>query len=172
MSGDRHASRGIVSSLVFTPNSFLTRYGPLLAWIVFIFVSSTGSFSASNTSRIIRPLVLWLFPETSEASLLQIHFAVRKLAHFTEYAILALLASRAFLTTASLNIQRKWSVLAALLVVACALLDEYHQSFVQSRTGTIYDSLIDIFGGVTAIAVVALWRRRRSEMRDRDRDKG
>jgi VanZ family protein len=40
------------------------------------------------------------------------------------------------------------------LVVVYALIDEYHQSFVPSRTGTIYDSLIDMAGGLTALLVV------------------
>jgi VanZ family protein len=43
------------------------------------------------------------------------------------------------------------------LVVAYALLDEYHQSFVPSRTGSIYDSLIDISGGLVALLLIR-WR--------------
>ena len=49
--------------------------------------------SSPNTSRIIRPLLLWLFPDISEASLAYLHILVRKAAHFTEYAVLALLAA-------------------------------------------------------------------------------
>ena len=42
--------------------------------------------------------------------------------------------------------RRRWW-LAAFALVACArALDEYHQSFVPARTGTIYDSLLDIGG--------------------------
>src|SRR5918998_5437278 len=76
--------------------SRLWRYGPLLAWMVFIFLASTGGFSGSNTSRIIRPLLLWLFPTISEEQISQVHFITRKIAHFAEYAVLALLAARAF----------------------------------------------------------------------------
>jgi len=43
-------------------------------------------------------------------------------------------------------------------VVAFALADEYHQSFVPTRTGSFYDSLIDIAGGLTALLVI---RRRK-----------
>jgi VanZ family protein len=42
-----------------------------------------------------------------------------------------------------------------------ALADEYHQSFVPSRTGTVYDSLLDACGGAAALACVALWLRAR-----------
>ena len=138
----------------------LWRYGPVVAWACFVLFASSSSFSAPNTSRIIRPLLLWLFPEISEASLAYVHFLVRKAAHFAEYAVLALLAARAFRTSGREALRRRWW-LAAFAVVACvALADEYHQSFLPSRTGTIYDSLLDMAGGATALACAALWTRR------------
>ncbi len=139
----------------------LLRYGPLAAWVCFIFLASSASFSASNTSRIIRPLLLWLFPDITEASLLQAHFLVRKAAHFTEYAVLALLSARAFLTSRGPRLRARWWPAAFALVAAVALLDEYHQSLLASRTGTVYDSLLDMAGGASALAAVALWRTRR-----------
>jgi VanZ family protein len=139
------------------------RYGPLLVWIGFIFFASTGNLSAPNTSRIIRPLLLWLFPDITEAALVQAHFLVRKAAHFTEYAILALLAARAFLSSSKIFLRRRWWLVAFSIVASCALLDEYHQSFVSTRTGTIYDSLIDMTGGACALAAAAaLWRARQN----------
>ncbi|MCA1633331.1 MAG: VanZ family protein [Acidobacteria bacterium] len=146
----------------------LSRYGPLLVWMGIIFFASTGNLSAPNTSRIIRPVLLWLFPGITEATLLQVHFLVRKAAHFTEYAILALLASRAFLSSSRIFLRRRWWLASLALVASCALLDEYHQSFVSARTGTIYDSLLDISGGACALALAAVWRalrRRRSTLR-------
>jgi VanZ family protein len=138
------------------------RYGPLLVWIGLIFFASTGSLSAPNTSRIIRPLLLWLFPGIAEATLTQVHFLVRKAAHFTEYAVLALLAARAFHSSSRPFLRLRWWLASLTLVAACALLDEYHQSFNPTRTGTIYDSLIDISGGASALAVAALWYALRS----------
>ena len=38
-----------------------------------------------------------------------------------------------------------------MLIVLHALLDEYHQSFVPSRTGSLYDSGIDIAGGLIGL---------------------
>jgi VanZ family protein len=46
------------------------------------------------------------------------------------------------------------------LVAACALLDEFNQSLNAARTGTIYDSLLDMSGGAFALALVAAWRKR------------
>lgn len=132
---------------------FISRYLPLLAWLAFISYASSDSFSAANTSRIIGPLVLWLFPNTSPDTLATIHFITRKLAHFTEYAILGFLAARAFRTSPRPAIRDRWFLICATLIVVYALTDEYHQSFVPSRTASIVDSLIDIAGGLTALLI-------------------
>jgi VanZ family protein len=139
----------------------LWRYGPLAGWTAFIFFASTGAMSASNTSRIIGPLFKWLFPGITEAQLLLVHFTVRKCAHFTEYALLAVLAARAFIPSSRRLLRRNAFAAALALVVLVALLDEYNQSFNVARTGTIWDSMIDIAGGATALVIFSLWRMRR-----------
>jgi VanZ family protein len=144
--------------------SFLSRYLPLVIWLVFISVASSDSFSANNTSRIIGPLVLWLFPNTSPETLAAIHFIVRKIAHFTEYAILAYLAARAFRTSPRLALANRWFVAALALVVVYALLDEYHQAFVPSRTASIYDSFIDMSGGLITLVILRHRSRSRSAL--------
>jgi VanZ family protein len=146
----------------------LWRYGPLVAWACFVLFASSSNFSASNTSRIIRPLLLWLFPEISEASLAYVHFLVRKAAHFTEYALLALLAARAFRTSHREKLKRLWWLAAFALVACVALMDEYHQSLLPSRTGSIYDSLLDMSGGATALACASLWLARKRRKPDRE----
>lgn len=135
----------------------LWRYGPLLVWMAFISFASTGEFSADNTSRILRPLLLWLFPGTSPARLAHIHFLVRKAAHFTEYFIFALLAARALASSGKGFLRHGWFFISLVLVISYALIDEYHQSFVPTRTSSIYDSLIDMSGGLAALVIYALW---------------
>jgi len=132
----------------------VTHYLPLIAWLAFISFASSDNFNAGNTSRIIGPLILWLFPNTSPETLAVIHFITRKIAHFTEYAILGFLAARAFRTSPRPAISQRWFLICATLVVVYALMDEYHQSFVPSRTASIFDSLIDMAGGLTALLVI------------------
>ena len=133
------------------------RYAPLVLWIMFISFASTAEFSSINTSRFIGPLLLWLFPDLSESRLAAIHFLIRKASHFTEYAILALLARRAFVTSSRAFIHRRWFELGLLLVTCYALLDEFHQSFVPSRTASIYDSALDVAGGLTVLLIFKLY---------------
>lgn len=136
------------------------RYGPLLLWMIFISIFSTAEFSAINTSRFIGPLLLWLFPDLSESRLAAVHFLTRKAGHITEYGILAFLARRAFVTSSNAFIYRRWFELGLLLVTCYALLDEFHQSFVPSRTASIYDSAIDVAGGLTVLLIFKLYDKR------------
>ena len=138
----------------------ISRYLPLVIWLAFISFASSDDFNAGNTSRIIGPLILWLFPNTSPETLDVVHFTTRKIAHFTEYAILGFLAARAFRTSPRPAISQRWFLICATLIVIYALLDEYHQSFVPSRTASILDSFIDMAGALTVLLIV---RRRTAD---------
>ena len=137
------------------------RYAPLVSWMLFIYVASTGEFSADNTSRIVRPLLLWLFPQISEERIAALHFLIRKVAHFTEYAVLGFLAARAFIGSSHRVLSQNSITAGTVLVVAYALLDEFHQSFVSARTASLFDSLIDIAGGLFALICFAYFKRYR-----------
>jgi len=136
------------------------RYGPLLIWMGFISFASTSEFSALNTSQVLRPLILWIFPNLSEEQVATIHLLTRKLAHFSEYAALGILSARAFSSSAHDFIQRRWFQISLILIVCYALLDEFHQSFVPSRTASIYDSAIDVAGGLAALLACRRFLRR------------
>jgi VanZ family protein len=115
----------------------------------------------SATSIIIRPVLEFLFPAASEESLQLMHFYIRKCAHFTEYAILALWAIRAFRHSAAVYLSRFPYHFSFLVVVIVALLDELNQRFISSRTGSIWDVMLDASGGLFAIVAVYLISRRR-----------
>jgi VanZ family protein len=133
----------------------LSRYGPLLLWAALIFIGSSNLLSAPHTSLFLVRPIQWLFPHASDETLRTLHFLLRKAGHFSEYAILALLAARAFRTSTSELFRSHWFLISLLLVIAYSLSDEFHQSFVPSRTASIYDSLIDTVGGLAALVLVA-----------------
>jgi VanZ family protein len=118
-----------------------------------IFVASTELGSAKHTSRLLLPVLRWLIPNVDLATLASAEFIIRKAAHITEYAILGALLLRAFSTNAS---GRRWRYAALAIGVAAAFaaLDEFHQSFVSTRTGSPSDVLIDICGAVLGLACV------------------
>ena len=149
----------------------ILRYVPLIIWMAFISFASSSEFSAINTSRVVRPLLLWLFPNITEESIGVAHFLVRKAAHITEYAVLGWLAARAFTGSSREFLRHRWFLAGLLLIGLHALLDEYHQSFVPSRTGSLFDSGIDIAGGIIGLIGFSYCRCRGSGT-DQTRAKG
>ena len=133
---------------------------PVVLWMGVIFVASSDSGNFEQSSRFIGPVLRWLFPTASAETLALLHHLVRKAAHFTEYAILALLALRALRLSKPERGFLKATAIALLVAAGYAATDEFHQSFVPGRTAAAGDVLIDTAGAVAALAVAALWRRR------------
>ncbi|MEY2479303.1 MAG: hypothetical protein QOI04_230 [Verrucomicrobiota bacterium] len=141
--------------------SFLKYWLPVLIWLAVIFIDSTDLMSAEHTSRIIGPVLRWLNPGISDAAIAQVQFLVRKAAHLTEYAILAMLAWRAFRRNARL--QRKMSILFVVVwcgAILVAVSDEFHQSFVASRTSSARDVMIDSLGAMIGLLFCFIFSRR------------
>jgi VanZ family protein len=138
---------------------FLKYWLPLLVWLGVIFLGSTDLLSAQHTSRLIVPILLWLKPGMSPQTIWIILVVMRKCAHVTEYAILALLLWRAVRSLPALSM--KISISFALL--ACAVFaasDEFHQSFVKSRTPSVRDVLLDVTGALLGLLIGASFARR------------
>jgi VanZ family protein len=133
-------------------------YAPLVLWIGVIFFLSSPEGAANQTSRIIGPILHFFYPDISPGLEDQIHAVVRKSAHFTEYAILALIAARAFASSAV--VRQKRHLLALILIAVIASLDEFNQSFEPSRTSSFWDVLLDIFGGLVMTLVLMFADRR------------
>ena len=135
--------------------AFLRYWLPIIIWLTLIFVGSTDLMSAEHTSRIIGPLLHWLFPTISPFTVLRLQLFVRKLAHVSEYAVLAVLLYRAFVHTALKGRRALSAGLVLLFCAAYAATDEFHQAFVPSRTASLRDVMIDICGAM--LAVILYW---------------
>ncbi len=85
-----------------------------------------------------------------------LEFVARKLAHFTEYALLTFLWWRALEGRSG---ARRAIAAAVAIAVAYAITDEYHQTFVEGRVGAVTDVLIDSAGALTAALLIARSRR-------------
>ncbi len=136
------------------------RYAPLILWVGVILLLSSGQGSMSQTSLFIRPLLEFLFPDSAEETLIVYHGYIRKFAHFAEYGVLGFLAARAFATSSIKFLRNQWFIAAFVLVLLVASIDEINQSYIASRTGSIYDVLLDCAGGLTMILLFALYKLR------------
>jgi VanZ family protein len=129
-------------------------------WIGLVFLLSTGQGAASETSRIIRPILEFLFPLASEETLREYHGYIRKTAHFAEYAVMAFLAVRAFSRSSVARLRTRPLLWAFIVVLIVAATDELNQSFLASRTGSFWDVLLDAAGGAAMIGVIWLFQKR------------
>ncbi len=116
-----------------------------------MFFGSTDAFSAEHTSRYLTPFLRWLDPDISSAAIARAHLLLRKTAHVTEYAILTGLLFRALRWSIGGFWRRAALALAPALIFAPA--DEFHQSFVSSRTSSLGDVLIDYSGAIAGIVI-------------------
>jgi VanZ family protein len=112
--------------------------------------SAFGTAHVTNHWAILR----WLNPSISPETIVHIQFFVRKAGHVTEYAILAALLWRAL--RGGTVWRMKMSMLFVLVWIGCALFaasDEFHQSFVPSRTASGNDVIIDICGALIGLTI-------------------
>lgn len=74
---------------------------------------------------------------------------VRKLAHAGEYALLGWLVSRALRRS---GVGRRRALAAAVVIcLSYAMSDEWHQSFVSGRHGSLVDVAVDGFGSLLGV---------------------
>ena len=132
---------------------------PPLLWMAVIVGFSTDAGSSEHTESWLLPFLRMLAPWATPALLEALHGLTRKLAHLTEYGILAALWLRAFVRGRNLS-PRTAGFLALVISVAWATLDELHQSFVPSRTASLADVGVDTAGALIALAVAHVgWRQ-------------
>ena len=106
---------------------------PAVAWAILFSWASTDAFSTSHTSLIIIPALHWLFPHAGADTLDRLHFLVRETAHFAEYFVFSFLLLRA-IRGEHRGWQIRWAIAALAIAAGYSALDEFHQSFVPSRS--------------------------------------
>lgn len=120
---------------------------------------STDTFSAAHTGTVLWRLVHIFWPTMDGVHFHILHFFIRKGAHFTVYATLSFLSYRSWRATlpSIAPWTFKWAGLALALTLMAASSDEFHQSFVPSRTSSSHDVLLDMMGALFVQILIASW---------------
>jgi VanZ family protein len=141
-----------------SPNSFPWReWTAAILWLILIAIESTPWLSFQNTGHVLYQLVASLLGPVNETGVILANSVLRKVGHVTGYGVLSWLLFRAWRKTLSssraIAWAPSWSVIAFFMTAAVASLDEWHQTFLPSRTGRIQDVFLD---SAAALAVQVL----------------
>ena len=141
----------------------------LVGWLILIFcLSAQPANDSTVTSNFVGELIYKLYSlivskdNTIDIALfLQKYISViRKLAHFTEFAILGIL----FYINFDLFHTNKRLILSIMFSVIYAISDEIHQLFVVNRHCSVNDIFIDSIGAISGILlfhlIEDLWKKR------------
>ena len=143
------------STLVVTSPAWVP-WIPALLWFGIIALESTDLLSATHTLSLVHR-VLALFQLHIEPQV-QANAVLRKFGHFVGYAVLSWLLFRAWRATlprpAAVRWALRWAVLAFLMTVAVAFLDEWHQTSIPSRNGEVKDVMLDSAGAAAAQCLI------------------
>jgi VanZ family protein len=136
-------------------------WAPVVVAIAVICAESTNTFSAENTSGWLRPLAERLFGAFQDARWDSFHHYLRKTGHFVGYGTVGFTFLRAWLHTLGrrgpsslLSWRVEASILAVFSTAIVASGDEFHQTFIPSRTGTPVDVLLDTVGACSMCLIV------------------
>lgn len=165
------------------PGFWLSAWLPVAIGIGFIALESTELMGSNHTSGPLRWLWESLFGAVGNARWEAIHHFIRKSGHFFGYGAIGLFWLRAWWMTLPRSRFLTDACLALLGTAMVASCDEWHQSCLPSRTGSVWDVLLDCCGAITLLLMayayseirVALSRRhahqaafpsRKSHLRD------
>ena len=135
--------------------SKIIRYTPSVIWMgVIFYLSHQPGTESANTSNQVLEIIFNILPLSTEHELF-LHTVIRKLAHFSAYAILSLLIFLAY--------RGKNALLFTMMICFIfAISDEVHQLFIPGRSGEVRDVLIDMSGVMFSLMIIYFIRMIRS----------
>ena len=147
---------------------FLKIWSPTFILMLIIFTLSNFEASASDRqSGFIVNTLKTIFFDLANSSLLVV--IVRKLAHFSEYALLGFFTARALKlyfsetkpsapnTKSSSCVTKKYVAFSILFCALYACTDEFHQIFISGRSGELKDVALDTIGATFGVLIYSIF---------------
>lgn len=131
-------------------------YSTAVMVAIFLFSAQNGETSGALSAGLLQMLLDWLRISSSAEQVELFHLLLRKLAHFSIYAMLGIGVMGTALTFQG----KGWKkfLLALLICAGYAATDEFHQLFVGARCGSPLDVLLDSCGAACGCGVtMAVW---------------
>lgn len=129
----------------------------MLIWmiVIFCFSSASADISGGQSMSLTEKLLDIIGINLTTDGINALENVIRKIAHFTEYFVLGVLA---MLYVSSVTSCKKAWLFAFVLCVIYACSDEIHQHFVPGRACRLFDICIDSCGSFLAIYLTKLIR--------------
>lgn len=133
----------------------------LLLWliIIFYFSNQSGDVSQNISDNLLGKSYGFFFnfiPLDYQNFILKYGYYFRKLAHFSEYLILAII----FYLNIIEYTNNKHFIITLLFCLISAILDEIHQLFIIDRAFRIFDIFVDFLGSLFGTLFISLIRNK------------
>ncbi len=139
---------------------FLRRWLPVGLWGGVVLFLSTGAGSGQHTEWLLRPWLVWFWPDLAGMEWREIHHFIRKGAHVLQFFVLALLLWRAVRVPPAWKIGRPGLAVAVLAVsLVLGLASEGIQIFTPERGAGWSDVLLDLAGGALGLLLILAFDR-------------
>jgi len=138
---------------------WLSAWLPVAVGISVIMLESTEMMGSDHTSHPLRWLWEAIFGPVGNARWELIHHLIRKSGHFFGYGALGLLWLRGWWMTLHRSRFLPDAALALLGTALVACCDEWHQSYLPNRTGSVWDVLLDCCGAIALQVAVYVYMR-------------
>ena len=152
----------MTTDLTASRPNLLRAWWPAAVWVAIIAFESTDFFSSEHTGNLLYTMLTRLFGDINLYNFLIFHHYLRKTGHVIGYGMLGLLLLRGWRATFGQGRALLWrtSLLSWLGTAFVAAMDEWHQSYIPSRTGTWKDAVLDSVAGAVFLLVAYFWLRR------------
>ena len=149
------------ANLTASRPNLVRAWWPAVVWIGLITFESTDFFSSEHTGSLLYTLLTRLFGQINFYDFLIFHHYLRKTGHVVGYGMLSLLLLRGWRATLGRvhTLLLRTALLSWLGTAFVAAMDEWHQSYIPSRTGTVWDVALDSVAGVAFLLVAYFWLR-------------
>ena len=138
---------------------WISAWWPVAISVAVVTISSSDLFSAPHSVHLLQRIVEAIFGPVPGIPWDKVNFWVRKSGHFTGYGLIGLSWLRAWWMTLP---HSRYALDAGLSLLGCAAmasLDEWHQSYIPTRTGSPWDVLLDCTGACTMMLVAYILLR-------------
>ena len=130
-----------------------------LAWAVLVFYLSTERFGSDFSQGLVAQALTLLHISVSPRTFHILDTLLRKIAHMTEYGILAFFVYGSFAEQQPFRWRLRQAIWCIAVVGLYSFTDELHQRYVPGRHASLVDCGIDVAGAVIAVGMIFEARR-------------